>query len=507
MQGLPSRPALVGISWVLVALTMAFYFYEMWPPAAQIDDAYISYRYAQNLADGYGLVFNRGEYVEGYTNLSWTLLVALGIHMGLAAPVAGHFLMIVSGAFFLISTLLLVREVLPERYRYLAALAPLTLLANNGFAAWNSAGLETSLFGGFVTLALYFHLRGRLLCVAVVCILAALTRPEGVILAAVLLGGSWFFALLRDRPRTMRDFLVHSAPCLLFAAYIVLHTAFRYFYYDDFVPNTFYAKVGGIPVSRGFEYVWKFLIDGPGFFMVPFIFICIVMPRLWLPGIYVAIIFAYSISVGGDAFWLGRFLVPLMPLLIAGVLACAVFCLKRSQILGWSVVATTVLASWVSLYGPWRDGTDFQLVKAGEFPHSIKRQSARNHQFGWSSSRLAVWAENIRGLSPEVKKIATVGIGQPGYLLMEVNFLDLVGLTNKVVAKSSKVIDGGFVIPGHHRANADYIFSQKPDLLLIPQKGRADVIQLPAVKEILDSPKLEQLYYWDGDIKAYRLKV
>ena len=90
---------------------------------------------------------------------------------------------------------------------------------------------------------------------------------------------------------------------------------------------------------------------------------------------------------------------------------------------------------------------------------------------------------------------------------MEVNFLDLVGLTNKVVAKSSKVVEGGFVIPGHHRANADYIFSQKPDLLLIPQKGRADVIQLPAVKEILDSPKLEQLYYWDGDIKAYRLKV
>lgn len=507
MQDLSIRPVLVGISWVLVALTMAFYFYEMWPAVAQIDDAYISYRYAQNLVDGYGLVFNRGEYVEGYTNLSWTLLVAWGIYMGLAAPVAGHFLMIVSGAFFLISALLLAREALPERYRYLAALAPLTLLASNGFAAWNSAGLETSLFGGFVTLALYFYLRGNLLCVAVVCVFAALTRPEGVILAAILLGGAWLFTLFQDTPRNIRDLLVHSAPCLLFAVYIVLHTVFRYYYYDDFVPNTFFAKVGGVPVSRGFEYIWKFLIDGPGLFVVPFIFICIVTPRLWLPGIYAAIIFAYSIGVGGDAFWLGRFLLPLLPLLVAGVLACAVLCMGKSHILGWSIVVTTILASWVSLYGPWRAGTDFQFVKTGDFPSSIKRQSSRSHEFGRSGSTLSMWAESIRQLSPKVKKIAAVGIGQPGYLLMEINFLDLVGLTNKVVAKSDRVIAGGFVVPGHHRTNADYIFSQKPDLLLIPQKGRKDVFPLPAVKEIFDSPKLEQLYSWDDAIEAYRLKL
>src|SRR5215210_8303875 len=30
-----------------------------------IDDAYISFRYAHNLAEGHGFVFNSGEYVEG----------------------------------------------------------------------------------------------------------------------------------------------------------------------------------------------------------------------------------------------------------------------------------------------------------------------------------------------------------------------------------------------------------------------------------------------------------
>lgn len=39
------------------------------------DDAFISLRYAKNFADGKGLVFNEGEFVEGYTNFFWTILL------------------------------------------------------------------------------------------------------------------------------------------------------------------------------------------------------------------------------------------------------------------------------------------------------------------------------------------------------------------------------------------------------------------------------------------------
>ena len=41
-----------------------------------IDDAFISFRYAANLVDGHGLVFNHGERVEGYTNLLWVLILS-----------------------------------------------------------------------------------------------------------------------------------------------------------------------------------------------------------------------------------------------------------------------------------------------------------------------------------------------------------------------------------------------------------------------------------------------
>src|SRR5512142_2264485 len=39
------------------------------------DDAMISMRYAWNLSHGNGLVWNAGEYVEGYTNLLMTLIM------------------------------------------------------------------------------------------------------------------------------------------------------------------------------------------------------------------------------------------------------------------------------------------------------------------------------------------------------------------------------------------------------------------------------------------------
>ena len=41
-----------------------------------VDDALISFRYAVNLVEGRGLVFNPGERVEGYTNFLWTIVLA-----------------------------------------------------------------------------------------------------------------------------------------------------------------------------------------------------------------------------------------------------------------------------------------------------------------------------------------------------------------------------------------------------------------------------------------------
>src|SRR5262245_52276707 len=56
------------------------------------DDAYISYRYASNLADGVGLVWNPGEHVEGYSNFAWTALLAAADKLGADIVDAGRWL-------------------------------------------------------------------------------------------------------------------------------------------------------------------------------------------------------------------------------------------------------------------------------------------------------------------------------------------------------------------------------------------------------------------------------
>ena len=80
------------LPWLMTALAVAFFLTEAWPLRSPLDDAFISFRYAHNLAAGHGLVYNVGERVEGFTNLLWTLLLAGGIRLGFGAPETAHVL-------------------------------------------------------------------------------------------------------------------------------------------------------------------------------------------------------------------------------------------------------------------------------------------------------------------------------------------------------------------------------------------------------------------------------
>ena len=64
-QGLthPSTPRIMPVSLAAAAL-LAYGGYEAFSQAWLCDDSFISIRYAQNLLDGHGLVYNAGEHVE-----------------------------------------------------------------------------------------------------------------------------------------------------------------------------------------------------------------------------------------------------------------------------------------------------------------------------------------------------------------------------------------------------------------------------------------------------------
>ncbi|MFP6627913.1 MAG: hypothetical protein VCC67_02630, partial [Myxococcota bacterium] len=67
-----SLPRVVPIVGGLLFFALWLAYREFW-----LDDAFITFRYAKNWADGLGLVFNPGETIEGYTPFSWTLGIAV----------------------------------------------------------------------------------------------------------------------------------------------------------------------------------------------------------------------------------------------------------------------------------------------------------------------------------------------------------------------------------------------------------------------------------------------
>ncbi|MBL4688021.1 MAG: hypothetical protein JKY37_25750, partial [Nannocystaceae bacterium] len=146
-EALPSRAHLV----VGLLIPVAVLAWHMWTVRMYtVDDAYISFRYARNLASGHGLVYNLGESVEGYTNFSLTVVLGAGMAIGIDP----HPLSKVLGAAAALGTLVVV-------YRLSHRLLPLSglpcvatwLLATSApFASWAVFGLETSIFAFLILL-------------------------------------------------------------------------------------------------------------------------------------------------------------------------------------------------------------------------------------------------------------------------------------------------------------------------------------------------------------------
>ncbi len=227
---------------VFLALAAAYFDYT-------IDDAYISLRYARNVAAGEGFVFDEAlPPVEGYTNFLWVLLEAAFFFLPspgdvvLYAKLAGIAwgLGAVAAAFFL------ARRVFGAAA---GAFAALFIAATGNFAFWAVAGLETTQYICLILLALFFTLdagRGanRALLAGLAWSAAALARPEGFILGMAVL----IFGLIAASGRRSRvNFVV---ACLFLAIAYGIYFAWRWHYFGMALPNTFYAR-GGI-TARSF---------------------------------------------------------------------------------------------------------------------------------------------------------------------------------------------------------------------------------------------------------------
>ena len=209
------------------------------------DDTYISFRYAEHLADGYGLAFNPGERLEAYSNFLWVLICAALYRMGMSLPVAAPYIGIILGLCGLFVLWLLCRRrvshpgqlVLPLLIYATAAPSLLYLVS----------GMESALFGLLLIVFLYYVDRfyerpstTASIRVATASLLLALTRPEGVVVLPVA-----FLFMAWDSRRTgtgagsVRPALVSIA---IFAIAYGAYTVWRVGYFGEWLPTPFISK-------------------------------------------------------------------------------------------------------------------------------------------------------------------------------------------------------------------------------------------------------------------------
>lgn len=305
-------PILTGI---YSLLTIRFWFV--------CDDAFITYRFARNLATGQGLVFNPGEFppVEGYSDLLWLMLAFVLEAVHIRPHIVLPFVSALCGLALVLLTYRVAKGALQLGHTA-AFLGTATLAASPAVGCWATSGLETMpqallMLLLFERLVLSDNERDWRIP-ALLSVMLTLIRTEGLawVIAVAIFS---VIARLVERHR-----LEHHAARLLKIAIpvgivVALHLGWRYQYYGTWIPNTALVKVSfGLPVlARGLKYVVLFWLTC----IVPLVSLLATalvsrQPRRgrWVAVALMALApFGYAVLVGGDFMPFGRLLLPGLP--------------------------------------------------------------------------------------------------------------------------------------------------------------------------------------------------
>jgi arabinofuranosyltransferase len=437
------------------------------PFSILFDDAMISMRYAHNLANGDGLVWNPGERVQGFTNLGWVLLMAVPHRLGVPLERASLAVQLFNVALHL-AMILFVLTAPWRRGRWIAgAVASLLVASDGSIVTWGLAGLETTCQSLLVTAALLPLLGDAPESDALSpawAALATIVRPDALLVYVVVLAISLVRSYRSERENRSRRLLLAAASVAAVMALFVFQRA----YYGEWLPNTYSLKatLGAAELTRGLSYARLFAFDE--FFGVPLLAAPIAcfglrwlrfgpeqamrvvavaaLPVLWL---------GYVVSVGGDAFGDGRFFVALIPTMalfagevVEGLVAVVAEPRPAQRLPRFAAtVALFVLAGGLLRHG-WLGLASLPRM-GGPEPSGV------------SSARIA--DALVRGGLPKHTLIGVFWAGVTPYFMPDYRFHDFLGKTERRIAHT-RAHPGP---PGHNKWDYDYSLGQvKPDLIL-----------------------------------------
>ena len=471
------------------------------------DDPMVSMRYAANLANGDGLVWNPGgERVEGFSNPLWVGTMAL-VHM-LPLPLSKTSLVIqVLCAVLLVANLVVVGMLSRHLSNdsNLVEFVAVVLTAfyyplNNWALLGNDVAPAILLMSLVVWLVVrqvdHGHVGGW---IYVLMSVGTWVRLDLVVLYMVV----WLYLIVVDGKRRRFHLLFGGA---VLVGSMGIQTALRYGYYGDVLPNPYYLKLTGGPMglrlahgaSALLDFLWSF---NWVVFASPLLMFAFARDRkaLLLIAVVLAVV-GYSVYVGADA-WehrggANRFLASAMGLFFV-LLASALERLRRAVLhrARWKTTSATRVSHLAVL-----------LAAAAVLVNS-------NASLGLGSLRAALLRERpiyaignernvsiglfLRSITDEEATIAYVAAGAAPYFAGR-QAVDLLGKTDLHVARVQMRISSTAPLegyrPGHMKRDYAYSIGQlRPDVVVETWPGTRDEFA-PFLPEYLEirNPALER---------------
>jgi len=230
------------------------------------DDAYITFRFAQHLADGQGLIWNLGgEAVEGFTSLLHVLLLAFGMEIGVDPYVWSLVLSTAS----VIGTVALMLTIVRRQFGkiYPLAVVPIAMyLIEWPTAMHTTSGLETQIFVVILCAICFFalsfiesHSWSAVLGMSATVFLACLCRPEAVIYSFATYLALAVYSIFVERSGANKELILKlSVSAGLITVAALIYAAWKFNYFGYLLPNPFYVKSSKLSLA-GLDEVTDYL--------------------------------------------------------------------------------------------------------------------------------------------------------------------------------------------------------------------------------------------------------
>jgi hypothetical protein len=509
-----SRKAKIGLSSLsIVTFLLLSLLFHNWIP----DDAYISFCYARNFAEGEGFVFFPGERVEGFSNLLWTLFLS-GLHsLGIDIVRAAVFLSLLFAALSLLliySLLRLVKDTdsiedtVPRIVRICYFITPIVFFPLLFYA---SSGLETTASLFFLLLGAFLHIRsvrGRLSTLYVpssYCFLVvSLLRPEGILF---LLINSIFIAMNR-RSLSWRVIFFSMLPLAFFGLFLMIKAT----YFGSLIPNTYYAKPGAsfhymAPIARGFLYLMYFFLKSGYALLLPF---ALHRPRngwqlyawryLWS---IILMQIMFIVFVGGDILRFDRFTLPFIPFLLVLSLMGIETGMRHAGEALKQFLTRTMITCLILIC----------ILNTAQIPVISKKYCYHD----WMHANVqAEIGKLLKEVLPENSSVVSNEVGAIAYY-SELPVIDMIGLTDKAVAHFLYESYMTYGIGGSDWSVNEisrYLLSRKPACIILPAYQPLSLDSIDANKDrmhllwytILANEGFTGSYRFAFSIKIHTLK-